>query len=81
MSVFHMVLGIVFLGVVAGMFKHYIDYKTRFDLNKYKFDGKVFSEELDDQKETIRKLEKRIQALESIITSRDFELDQKFKVL
>ena len=81
MGVFQMVIAIVFLGVIAGMFNRYLDYKKSLHKKRNELDEQIISKELTEQKMINRELEKRIEALESIITSEEYELDQKFRRL
>ena len=59
MSVFQMVLGIVFLGVIAGMFKRYIDYKTDINKDQPGFDETRYTTEIDNLKKVNEAHEKR----------------------
>jgi uncharacterized membrane protein len=81
MGVFQMVIAIVFLGVLAGMFNRYLDYKKSLNKKRNELDEQIISEELTKQKMINEEFEKRIQALESIVTSEEYDLNQKFKGL
>ena len=81
MGVFQMVIVIVFLGVIAGMFNRYLDYKKSLNKKRNELDEQIISEELTRQKRVNEEFEKRIQALESIVTSEEYDLYQKFKDL
>jgi predicted Holliday junction resolvase-like endonuclease len=81
MGVFQMVIVIVFLGVIAGMFNKYLEYKKSLNKKRNELDEQIISKELTTQKMINKELEKRIQALESIVTSDEYDLNQKFKGL
>ncbi len=81
MGIFQMVIGIVFLGVIAGMFNKYLDYKKSLNKKRNELDEQIISKELTQQKMINEEFEKRIQALESIVTSEEYDLNQKFKGL
>jgi len=81
MSFFGMVFGIVFLGVVCGMFAIYMGNKKSAGRRGTDKELSSVSEALKRQKIVNADLEKRIQNLESIITSEDYDLDKKFKDL
>ncbi len=81
MGVFQMVIVIVFLGVIAGMFNKYLEYKKSLNKKRNELDEQIISKELTTQKMINNEFEKRIQALESIVTSDEYDLNQKFKGL
>jgi predicted Holliday junction resolvase-like endonuclease len=81
MGVFQMVIVIVFLGVIAGMFSRYLDYKKSLNKKRNDLDEQIISQELSRQKRINEEFERRIQALESIVTSEEYDLHQKFKNL
>jgi len=81
MSFFGMVFGIVFLGVACGMFAIYMGNKKSAGSRGIGKDLSSVSDALKRQKIVNTDLEKRIQNLESIITSEGYDLDKKFKDL
>jgi hypothetical protein len=63
------------------MFNRYLDYKKSLNKKRNELDEQIISEELTRQKMVNEEFEKRIQALESIVTSEEYDLNQKFKGL
>jgi len=79
------VLGILFIifGSVFGsiMFSRYIKFKEKMLKRQHDMDSEYLSMALEKQKQINGEFEKRIQALESIVISENYELKEKFKNL
>ncbi len=76
-----MVVVIVLIGTGAGLIKFYIKHRENFSEKDSQVDAKVLLAKIDEQYKTIQALEKRIQNLETVITSNEYNLNQKFKEL
>ncbi len=79
MGLFKMILGIVFLVMVAKMFSQYLKYKAE-NQKGHEVNSSLLSQ-INKQEKKIENLENRIESLESIITSEEFKLKQKFDEL
>ena len=68
MTVFEMVFGIVLIGAIAGM------YKSKQQSKRYHSRSEEEISELDGRMDKLEDLEKRIQVLETIVTSKNYDL-------
>lgn len=81
MGVFGTIVSIFLIIFGFLVFTIYMSYKkTLLKRNFYK-DTRYLVEQIEELNATVRDFSKRIQALESIVTSEDYELNNKFKSL
>jgi uncharacterized membrane protein (DUF106 family) len=80
-----LVLGImvIIFGSIFGskMVKDYMVYKDRMHKRQQEMDAEFASEVLEKQKGINKQFEERIQALEAIVTSENYDLKEKIKNL
>jgi hypothetical protein len=81
MDPFQMVIVIVLIVFGSKAFKYYLEHKENFSTKHSGMDIEKILMSLDAQKKINQALEKRIQALETIIIQDDYELNRKFKEL
>lgn len=83
--VLFLVLGIlaIIFGSIFGskMVKDYMVYRDRIHKRQQEMDAEFASEVLEKQKRINEQFEKRIQALEAIVTSENYDLKEKIKNL
>ena len=81
MNPFDMVLGIVLIGAISKMYYHYVKNKSETTRHMSELETKFKMTEGAKQGKRIENLEKRVQALETIVIEKDYELKKKFETL